>query len=202
MENNSSRLPQDQAEKALLEKSQQGDSVAFGQLFKLHYARVYRIIYGILLDEEESKEAAQRTWIKVWDNLHRYNYQSAFTTWLHRVAVNTAIDESRRKNRYWNRIKEVFTFGPAERSGAEESVLPPDDRTPADALLTKDRKLRLDRALARLPQPQREVFTLREFENFSYEEIADTLSIKTGTVMSRLHLARKKLQSILTKDPL
>ena len=148
VEKTPSRLPQDQTEKDLLEKSQQSNSVAFGQLFKLHYSRVYRTIYGILLDEEEAKEAAQRTWIKVWDNLHRYNHQSAFTTWLHRVAVNTAIDESRRKNRYWNRIKEVFSPGPAEREGAEERVLPPDHRSPADALLSKDRKLRLDKALA------------------------------------------------------
>lgn len=196
------KTPHNYVEQKLLEKSQQGDADAFGHLFKLHYSRVYRIIYGILLDEEEAKEAAQRTWIKVWDNLHRYNYKSAFTTWLHRIAVNTAIDESRRKNRYWNRIKNVLTPGPGERSSVEEHVLPPDRKTPADALIAQDRKQGLMKALARLPQPQREVFTLREFENFSYEEIANALSIKTGTVMSRLHLARNKLQSILTKDPL
>ncbi|MEM1221300.1 MAG: sigma-70 family RNA polymerase sigma factor [Verrucomicrobiota bacterium] len=200
MEQNSPERPRHQEERKLIERAQAGDQAAFGVLFKTYYDRVYRTTYGILDDENEAKEATQRTWIKAWEHLERFNHRAAFTTWLHRITVNTAIDETRRKNRYWNRIKIAFSSPLADNGETESSPIPPDTDTPAEALLRQDVNQNLRNALGQLPLDQREVFTLREFEGLSYEAIAETLEIKPGTVMSRLHLARKKLQTLLNKE--
>lgn len=192
-----------ETEQQLITDAQNGDKNAFGQLFKTHYQRVYRVCYSILGDPDSAQEATQQTWIKAWEKRQNYNAKAAYTTWLHRIASNTAIDHTRKRKRYWQRIKSVFTPSDDSPKNTPDpaDTLPPDERTPLKALLNKDNETRLADAIATLPQPQREVFLLRELEDMRYQDIADELQINLGTVMSRLHLARKKLQTHLSQDP-
>ncbi len=173
--------------------AQKGDTAAFGLLFRKHYDQMYRTIYGMMGNEADAKEVAQDTWVKVWQKIKTFNFTSNFTTWLHRIAVNTSLDELRRRKRYWTRFKS--TFSPT----IEEPASLTSNDSPARNLLKKENLDTVHSAIARLPEAQRTVLVLKEFEDYTYEQIANTLDCKIGTVMSRLHLARKKLSTYLNQ---
>jgi RNA polymerase sigma-70 factor (ECF subfamily) len=173
-----------------------GDREAFGQLFNLLYPRVLRTVWGMLADESEAHDVTQEAWIKAWERRGNFNFQSSFSTWIHRIAINAALDSLRRRKRLRNRITALFK--PSGEGTAHE---------PASAQANPDRALRnkelgrlIEAAVAGLPEEQRTVLVLREYEGYSYEEIANLVGCKPGTVMSRLHLARTKLQARLQRD--
>lgn len=178
-----------------IEKAQAGDSGAFGALFKMHYAQVFRTVYAMMGNKADAEDVAQLAWLKAWQKIGRFNFQSSFSTWLHRIAVNTALDELRRRKRSWVRFKSFFG-GPDAESEASLPE-PATGESPARDLLKKENAQAVHEAIARLPEKQRAVLVLREFEGYTYQQIADTLGCKPGTVMSRLHLARNKLHSLL-----
>jgi RNA polymerase sigma-70 factor (ECF subfamily) len=198
----SPRTPQtlDQAndESAQIRRAQDGDTAAFEALFRAHYPRVYRTVHGLLGNDADARDAAQQTWVKVWRNLGAYDHSAAFTTWLHRIAVNTALDELRKRKRLRARFQSLFA-GPGRDETAPPPPDPPAEGDPARDLVDAERAARVHRAIAELPEAQRTVLVLKEFEGYTYRRIADTLGIRIGTVMSRLHLARKKLQTLLDK---
>ncbi|NDV63062.1 sigma-70 family RNA polymerase sigma factor [Puniceicoccales bacterium CK1056] len=174
-----------------------GDRAAFGQLFKLLYARIHRTVWGMLGDESEAHDVCQEAWIKAWKRRDRYNFESAFSTWIHRIAVNSALDALRKRKRLGQRFLRVF-------SGSSESgtldMAADTARTPKEHLRDKELGKTIEQAVADLPEDQRTVLVLREYEGYSYEEIAQVVNCKIGTVMSRLHLARQKLQVRLKKE--
>lgn len=188
------------AEAETIRRAQGGDSGAFSGLFRTHYGRVYRTVHGMMGNEDDAREVSQQVWLKAWQKLDRYNFGSAFTTWLHRIAVNTALDELRRRKRRWSRFKSLLAPGDTEAAQAKAPD-PPAPSDPAHELLRKERSRIVREAIARLPEAQRTVLVLKEFEDYTYEQIADTLGCRIGTVMSRLHLARKKLQKLLNPPP-
>jgi RNA polymerase sigma-70 factor (ECF subfamily) len=172
-----------------------GDESAFAELFQRYYPRVYRTIYGILGDATDAQEVTQSVWIKAWQKRTHYNFKSAYTTWLHRIAVNTALDELRRRRRYWTRFKDLLSN---DQPTKESPNTPTAESDPAQNLLKIEDYESLHLAIAKLPEAQRTVLVLKEFENYTYEQIAATLGCKIGTVMSRLHHARTKLNTLLT----
>ncbi len=179
-----------------IRRAQGGDTVAFEALFRRHYPRVYRTAHGLLGHEADAKDVAQQVWLKAWRGLGGYIHTSAFTTWLHRIAVNTALDELRARRRLRARFQSVFG-GVREDGDANPAPDPAVDVDPAAGLIAGERAAAVHRAIARLPEAQRTVLVLKEFEDYTYQEIADTMGIRLGTVMSRLHLARRKLRGIL-----
>jgi len=173
-------------EEAWLHAAQEGDADAFGHLFRRYHERTVRALLAMMGTEAEAREVAQQAWIKAWQKLERYNYQSAFYTWLHRIAVNTALDALRARQRNGQRS------APMEDIAAEPSR----EANPAQRVAAKERWGELLVALDQLPEEQRTALVLRELSGYTYQEIADTLDVKTGTVMSRLYAARQKLTSI------
>lgn len=174
-----------------------GDRDAFGQLFNLLYGRVHRTVWAMLSDESEAHDVAQEAWIKAWRWRERFNFESAFSTWVHRIAVNTALDWLRKRKRLRARFRNLF------RPDSPEQIPVPvesDNFQPSKQLQHKELGKTIERAIAELPEEQRMVLVLREYEGYSYEEIAQLADCKLGTVMSRLHLARKKLQHSLSKE--
>jgi RNA polymerase sigma-70 factor (ECF subfamily) len=174
-----------------------GDRDAFGKLFKLLYGRVHRTVWGILSDESEAHDVCQNAWIKAWNQRARYNFESAFSTWIHRIAVNCALDALRRRKRLGRRFLQLFA-GTAESTSLDTA--PSTERNPTEQLRNKELGKAIEQAVADLPEEQRTVLVLREYEGYSYEEIARLVNCKSGTVMSRLHLARQKLQARLKKE--
>ncbi len=135
----------------------------------------------MLANDEDARDAAQDTLVKVLRNLHRYDPQRKFATWVFGIARNTCIDEYRkRKRRSWNEPVEVVDTGP----------------TPLQSASRSQRADRLERALDRLTPMYREVLVMYHFEHLKYVEIAEILAIPLGTIMNRIFRARRKLRDI------
>ncbi|MFO7726333.1 MAG: sigma-70 family RNA polymerase sigma factor [Oceanipulchritudo sp.] len=186
-------------QEALARAACAGDEAAFGKLFAIFYGRIHRTVWGMLGDEGEAHDVTQEAWIKAWKQRERFNFESAFSTWVHRIAVNTALDALRRRKRLAHRLVRFLRphMNTMERGASEPVSL---ERGPDRRLRDKELGKEVEKAIAALPEDQRTAFVLREYEGYSYREIAELTGCKTGTVMSRLHLARTKLQARLSKE--
>lgn len=180
----------------LVESATRGDRAAFEALFKRYYARVYRTVYGMLGNESDAKEVAQEVWIKAWQKRSHYNFKAAYTTWLHRIAMNTALDAIRRRTRERKRFASISESETGQQ--VDQSIDP--GKSPLKAAQSNEQRAQIVAAIQELPEEQRCVIVLKEFEHYTYAEIAGILDCKIGTVMSRLHLARKKLHSLFNHE--
>lgn len=188
---------------AVVKAACNGSKEAFGELFRALYGRVHRTVWAMLGDESDAHDVAQEAWIKAWENKEKYNFQSLYSTWVHRIAVNCALDALRRRKRLWTKLKRfgIRDEGQKTKDGTELAVAKESfDLSPSSLVQNKELGQTIEVAVAELPEDQRTVLVLREYEGYSYAEIAKSLGIQPGTVMSRLHLARKKLQSRLSKE--
>jgi len=174
-----------------------GDEQAFGQLFNSLYGKVHRTVWAMMSDEQAAHDVVQEAWIKAWEKREKFNFQSRFSTWIHRIAIHSALDALRkRKSR-----RKRFIGGITERfSGRLLNETGPRKDHPDKNLENKELGREIEEAVAALPEDQRTVLVLREYEGYSYGEIASVVGCQPGTVMSRLHLARQKLQVHLKKE--
>jgi RNA polymerase sigma-70 factor (ECF subfamily) len=185
----------DNDDAALIERCRAGDVAAFEPLVEKYRQRVWRLAYNILRDREEAWDVAQEAFIRAYQALPSFRGQSAFYTWLYRIVMNVAADRAR------SRGAQGRAFG-TERVPEEdwERVLPdqnPGDEAPDAAAARREARQKIVRALDTLPEHHRKIVMLSDLEGLSYREIADTLEIPMGTVMSRLHNARKRLRDAL-----
>jgi RNA polymerase sigma-70 factor (ECF subfamily) len=185
----------DKDDAALIERCRAGDGAAFEPLVEKYRQRVWRLAYNTLRDREEAWDVAQEAFIRAYQALPSFRGQSAFYTWLYRIVMNVATDRAR------SRGAQGRAFG-TERVPEEdwERVLPdqnPGDEAPDDAATRREQRRKIAQALDTLPEHHRKIVMLSDLEGLSYREIADTLEIPMGTVMSRLHNARKRLRDAL-----
>ncbi len=162
--------------------AQQGDRQAFGELVELHRQGVINVVYRMCGDPQLAEEAAQEAFIRVWQNVQRYNPRFAFRSWVYRIALNVAIDDLRRRK---------------ETVDIEAEPLAADPESPEASLERKERSGRVRQAVLDLPPASRAVLVLREYEELTYQEIAEALDIPIGTVMSRLNYARSQIRKAL-----
>jgi RNA polymerase sigma-70 factor (ECF subfamily) len=190
-------VPPDAAEADLLRRAQGGDEAAFGELVKAHYEVVFRRVAGIVRNEHDARDVCQEIWVTVWNNLKDYRGDAKFSTWLYAVATRRAIDQQRKQKRWFVRF---LPFLSNEDTG--ETIEPASTAPgPGEQLEVRERDARFERAIAALPEKHRAVLTMREVDGLSYEEIAQTLNCKPGTVMSRLFNARRLLVQKLGELP-
>jgi RNA polymerase sigma-70 factor (ECF subfamily) len=179
-------------DRLLVERCQAGDLLAFEPLVEKYRQRVWRLAYNVLRDREEAWDVAQDAFIRAFQALPSFRGQSAFYTWLFRIVMNLAADRARQ------RAARGRAFGTErvaeeewERAMADQGASP--DRSAAQ---TEDRE-RITSALNTLSEDHRTIIMLSDVEGLSYREIAEVLDIPIGTVMSRLHNARKRLRHAL-----
>lgn len=184
-------------EEKLIEKAKLGDKEAFGQLIMKHERRVYNVALQMVKNEEDAKDIAQDALIKVYRNINKFSGKSSFTTWIHRVTMNTALDALRKKKSR----KEKDTYSLDERMEVNKDsdihLRTSQADMPEDVLLRQERKDALEDALQELKEDHRSVIVLREIQGLSYQEIAEVLETSEGTVKSRINRGRKKLKEIL-----
>ena len=193
------------ADADVVERARAGDHAAFQVLVERYQARAYRLALRVLRDEEQAKDAVQDAFLKVYGSLDRFEGRSGFYTWLYRIVMNQCLDRKRRdrsdREVEWNdevasaSVPEVGAPPVAGSAGAA-----PDQAAERSQL----REL-MRTAIESLPEDARRTIQLREIDGLSYKEIADALGIPKGTVMSRLHYARRRLQEALRAagvDPL
>lgn len=174
-----------------------GDKEAFRELVERYQRRVLAVVMGMLHDREAALEVTQETFIKAFRSIGRFKGDASFYTWIYRIAVNLAIDHQRRE---WRRpsVDSTRTSGDGQTEDLLDRIGDEDPRgDPFEA--TKDSELRAQvlAAIDELTPDHKAVILLRELEGLSYEEISRVMQCSKGTVMSRLHYARKKLQARL-----
>jgi RNA polymerase sigma-70 factor (ECF subfamily) len=179
----------------------EGDKAAFDNLVLKHKDRVFNLCYRLLGDYEEANDSAQEAFIKVYGSLKKFRFESAFSTWLYRVAVNTC--KNKLKSRaFRQKSKMVPIDNPVSGNRAQTGrEIQDDGQSPAMELEKKEKMRVIQEAINALPPEQKEVVTLRDIEGFSYEEVAEITGFNLGTVKSRLARARqdlrKKLRSVI-----
>jgi RNA polymerase sigma-70 factor (ECF subfamily) len=185
----------------VIQRVRNGESEAFRLLVERYQARAYRLALRVLRDEEAARDAVQDAFVKAYSALGRFEGRSSFFTWFYRLVMNQCLDARRRDKS----AREVaFEEGSGQEPVPEasfESVPEVDGVSfaPAASLMRKQLLDHLAQAVERLPPAARETLLLREVDGLSYTEIATALGIPKGTVMSRLHYARKQVQKWLVE---
>lgn len=183
----------------LVKRSRDGDQTAFKLLVERYQRKVYSVALGMVRDREEARDIAQEAFAKVYKYLDHFKGDSSFYTWLYRVTVNICIDFLRRHGSHKGEhveFDETQAMDSAEANiGALGSKL---GTNPQKSLLRKELAAKIEEALQEVPEKHRAILLLREIEGMSYDDLARTLDIPKGTVMSRLFHARAKMQKVLS----
>ncbi len=185
------------ADRALVERVQDGDRDAFRVLVERYQKRVYALARSVLKDSEEAADVTQEAFIKAFRSLASFKGEAGFYTWIYRITNNLCIDFLRRHGG-----SETVPYDDAlpdtPAGEAPAAVLSTRLGTnPQRSVLRRELADKLEDALGQLPEKHRVILILREVDGLSYEELAETLEIPKGTVMSRLFHARAKMQAIL-----
>ena len=162
----------------LIRAAQAGDLASFAHLHAQFVGRAYSVCLRLLVDVQKAEDACQETFIKVWQQLPQFRGDSAFGTWLHRIATHTAID-------LWRKDKLLRLVDEGE---PDRQVAPPNEGVPKD----------LEKAIAALPRQARAVFVLFAIEGYTHAEIAGLLEIAEGSSKAHYHRARQLLQESLS----
>ena len=179
-----------EADQILVEQVQRGDKRAFELLVAKYQRKIFRLLSRLIRDSAEIEDVAQEAFIKAYRALPNFRGESAFYTWLYRIAINTA------KNYLVAQGRRAPTTTETEIDEAEnfdEGDQLRDVNTPDSMLLSKQVGEAVNRAIERLPEDLRTAIVLRELEGLSYEEIAETMNCPIGTVRSRIFRAREAI---------
>lgn len=171
-----------QTDQDLVSDALQGDHLAFGELVNRYREGAVTVVYRMTADAQLAEEAAQEAFIRAWQRLYSYKPQYPFRNWIISIAVHIALDVLRGASKQVN-VDQLPLEAPVGKPEAE--------------LEAKERRAFIQQAVLALPPASRAVLILREYECLSYQEIATTLDIPVGTVMSRLNYARGQLRQTL-----
>jgi RNA polymerase sigma-70 factor (ECF subfamily) len=178
-----SKQPERDQEAVWIARARRADAAAFESLYRLHVDRVYGLCLRMTGNVAEAEDCAQEAFIQAWNKLGRFRGDSAFGTWLHRIAVNAVLGRMRKSKREHDRIQVVA-----------DTVKPPVSE--ADTGELRD----LAEAIDRLPEGARHVFVLYAVYGYSHEEAGNMLGIAPGTSKAQLHRARRLLAQQLEEQ--
>jgi len=174
---------------ALVRRVQKGDKAAFDALVLKYQHKVLKLVQRYVRDPAEAEDVVQDAFIKAYRALPAFRGDSAFYTWLYRIAINTA------KNALVSagRRPATFDLDAQDATGADLQARMKDTDTPERLLLTDEIRSIVNRAIDNLPEDLRTAIVLREIEGLSYEEIAGSMNCPVGTVRSRIFRAREAI---------
>ena len=179
----------------LIQKAQKGDTNAFGTLVASYEKFIFNVACKMFSNSEDASDIAQEALIKAYKNIDKFDFNSSFSTWLYRITVNACIDEMRRR-----KGRESFSIDAEdEESGLavqiEDTSLGAEERVIQNETVSEVRA-----AIDKLSEEHKTVIILRDLQDMTYEQVAQTLDLSIGTVKSRLARARKSLKDIILKD--
>ena len=170
-------------EQSWVERAQQADTAAFEALYRMHVDKVYGLCLRMTGNVAEAEDCTQEAFIQAWNKLSKFRGDSAFSTWIHRIAVNTVLGRIRKSQRERDRIQAVTDISPAPE-------------TVGDSGNFED----LQQAVDDLPTGARHVFVLHAVYGYSHDETGDMLGIATGTSKAQLHRAKRLLAQQLKQN--
>ncbi len=177
---------------SFIEQARRGDRAAFGELVKRYQRRAYSAAYGLVGNRDDALELAQESFVKAYRAMGRFNAEMPFYPWLHRIVRNTCLNHLKKRARRGESSLDAMT---ADGVDFATPNLSPDETAGADEL-----RRSLARSMKRLSAPHREILSLRHVDELSYEEISQALEVPKGTVMSRLHAARRALRDAMIQN--
>ena len=181
-------------EELLLEKARQGDQEAFGELVRLYEKKVYALTLRMCKNPDDAAEAAQEAFLSAWQGLKFFRGEASFSTWLYRLASNACVDLLRKEQRH------RAVSGPSLNDEDTYMDIADDAATPQELAERSELREQIEEGLQSLSPEHREVLILRELHQLSYDEIAQTLDLDTGTVKSRISRGRKALRNFLLQS--
>ena len=181
-------------EDLLLEKARRGDQEAFGELVRLYEKKVYALTLRMCKNPDDAAEAAQEAFLAAWQGLKFFRGEASFSTWLYRLASNACVDLLRKEQRH------RAVSGPSLNDEDTYMDIADDAATPQELAERSELREQIEEGLQSLSPEHREVPILRELHQLSYDEIAQTLDLDTGTVKSRISRGRKALRNFLLQS--
>ena len=181
-------------EELLLEKARHGDQEAFGELVRLYEKKVYALTLRMCKNPDDAAEAAQEAFLAAWQGLKFFRGEASFSTWLYRLASNACVDLLRKEQRH------RAVSGPSLNDEDTYMDIADDATTPQELAERSELREQIEEGLQSLTPEHREVLILRELHQLSYDEIAQTLDLDTGTVKSRISRGRKALRNFLLQS--
>lgn len=183
-------------EQELIKGLKKGNEKAFKFLVEQHKALVYNKAFSMLNSEEEAEDIAQEVFVEAYLSIHRFKGDSLLSTWLYRIAINKCLDHLRKQNRKKRKGINISLQQQREDSPALQL---PDFLTPGLRMENQELASALYNALERLTTNQRLAFTMHNFEDLSYKEIAATMEVSLSSVESLIHRAKVNLRKVLQK---
>jgi len=182
---------------AFVRAVQDGDMAAFDQLVIKHKDKLFNMVYWLLGDYQETNDCAQEIFIRVFKSIKKFRFQSSFSTWLYRIAINTC--KNRRKSSAYRWKKRTISLENPENPKQDNRSYEIQNGSPSpeNRLEKKERIMLIRKAINALPQEQNRVIVMRDIQGLSYQEIADITGLNLGTVKSRLARARLELKNKL-----
>lgn len=176
-----------------------GDTRSYEQLVQRHMNRVYSIVYRVVNNNEEAEDITQEVFVKVFNGLKKFDQQSAFSTWVYRIATNSALDAFDKIKKHSKNTSAVSSK--TDREDAVDALTLQASPMPGPEEKVVQAELRecIHRVLKTLELDHRRVLLLRDFEDLSYEEIADVLQAKLSAVKMRIHRARLAFQEVFNQ---
>ena len=180
-------------EKTLIARCQNGDIQAFRELVTQYENRIYTVACSIIGDSEMARDAAQEAFVRAYKALGRFEGKSSFYTWLYRITTNVCLNMAQKENRRidttsFDAMQDTHDISPDRFFGTDE---------PENDIERADLRNQIDKVLNTLSPDHRTVVVLKDIEDMSQEEIAETLGVSVGTVKSRLSRARAQLRDLL-----
>ncbi len=179
----------------LVKQAASGDTYAFGELVKKYEKMVYNLAYQYSGNREDAFDISQEVFIKAWRAIGTFRGDCSFSTWIYRITKNAYLDFSMKSAR-----RETLSLNVTDDDGEDKSldIVNTDESTsPEDVAEKNERETALHSAIASLGDEHREIIVLREFEGYSYDDIASMLGLELGTVKSRINRARKQIKIFL-----
>jgi RNA polymerase sigma-70 factor (ECF subfamily) len=189
------------SDSAIAARAAKGDVAAFGILVERYQRPMAALVARMTASSDDVDDIVQELFIRAWKGLPRFRGDAQFSTWLYRIAVNTAL-----KHRSRHKNEMALSLSTEEMTGGAESLVTPRDSPahqggdPFVAVAAREQEAAVRKAVLALPVKQRVVVALHYFEGHSCEEISQILECSVGTVWSRLHYACKRLKVLLEKN--
>ncbi|MCO6429850.1 MAG: sigma-70 family RNA polymerase sigma factor [Deltaproteobacteria bacterium] len=178
----------------LVRRAAQRDKEAFRLLVEKYQVRAFNIAFDLLKNREDAEDVVQESFVKAYLSLPEFEGRASFYTWLYRIVYNMAIDYKRKvanKMRQGSVAFDDLLHSEEQGSGTIGSYA---GRNPHDELVRKEQAARFGQVMNEISDEHRAVIMFRELDGMNYEQIAEATGVSKGTIMSRLHYARKKLQ--------
>jgi RNA polymerase sigma-70 factor (ECF subfamily) len=189
-----------QEEQLLVDRCRRGDRESFAQLMRLHEKQIYNFTYRMLGSEGEAEDLTQDIFIAAFQGIRSFRGEAKFSTWLYRIALNQA------RNRIKYLSRRNFFARQRRRTDYRANIVSESPEgladsapTPEQWTMTKDLVVQVQECLNQIPPQARQILVLRDIQGFSYDEMSEMLSLKPGTVKSRLHRARAAMRECLSE---